>query len=154
MGWHCVIGPRFRLSGQARRHREGAVVRWRRSLSAGHAAGAGHFVGAQATSRTASLSRVQLSMLLEGIDWIAPIRTVEPDDRFKCFLQYSRSFGSFSDPRFMATSFMPSASLPDLDSLDLEAVKALLIDQHEKYTITLNLRTREIERLVLLVEKL
>lgn len=49
---------------------------------------------------------------------------------------------------------MPAASLPDLDSLDLEAVKALWIDQHEKYTATLNSRTSEIERLVLLVEKL
>ena len=49
---------------------------------------------------------------------------------------------------------MPTASPPDLDSLDLDAVKALLIDQHEKYTATLNSRTSEIERLVLLVEKL
>jgi transposase len=49
---------------------------------------------------------------------------------------------------------MVAASLPDLDTLDLEAVKALLIDRHEKYTATLNSRTSEIERLVLLVEKL
>jgi transposase len=46
------------------------------------------------------------------------------------------------------------ASLPDLDSLDLEAVKALLIAQHEKYTATLTSRASEIERLMLLVEKL
>jgi transposase len=52
------------------------------------------------------------------------------------------------------TSFMLAASLPELDSLDLEAVKALLIDQHEKYTATLSSRTSEIECLVLLVEKL
>jgi transposase len=49
---------------------------------------------------------------------------------------------------------MLAASLPDLDSLDLEAAKALLIDQHEKYTATLTSRASEIERLVLLVEKL
>jgi transposase len=49
---------------------------------------------------------------------------------------------------------MFSASLPDLNALDLEAVKALLIDRHESYTATLNSRTSEIERLVLLVEKL
>ena len=49
---------------------------------------------------------------------------------------------------------MFSASLPDLNALDLEAVKALLIDRHESYTATLNSRTTEIERLVLLVEKL
>ncbi len=46
------------------------------------------------------------------------------------------------------------ASLPDLDSLDLEAVKALLIAQHKRYTATLTSRASEIERLVLLVEKL
>ncbi len=49
---------------------------------------------------------------------------------------------------------MLSASLPDLDSLDPEAVKALLIEQHKKYTATLISRTSEIERLVLLVERL
>ena len=49
---------------------------------------------------------------------------------------------------------MVSASLPDLDTLDLQAMKAILIDRHERYTATLNSRTREIERLVLLVEKL
>ncbi|EQD72719.1 TnpB protein, partial [mine drainage metagenome] len=32
----------------------------------------------QAASGTVSLSRAQLSMLLEGIDWRAPIRTAEP----------------------------------------------------------------------------
>jgi transposase len=45
---------------------------------------------------------------------------------------------------------MLAASLPDLDSLDLEAMKALVRTQHEK----LFSRAGEIERLVLLVEKL
>src|SRR5271154_2378382 len=49
---------------------------------------------------------------------------------------------------------MFAASLPDLDSLDLEAAKALLIAQHSSYTATLIARSTEIERLVLLVEKL
>jgi transposase len=49
---------------------------------------------------------------------------------------------------------MFAASLPDLDSLDLEAAKALLIAQHESYTATLSSRSTEIEHLVLLVEKL
>src|SRR5271156_4878545 len=49
---------------------------------------------------------------------------------------------------------MFAAALPDLDSLDLVAMKALLIAQHERYTSTLTSRTSEIERLVLLVEKL
>ena len=42
----------------------------------------------------------------------------------------------------------------DLESLDLEAMKALLIAQHERYTRTLSSRVGEIERLMLLVAKL
>jgi transposase len=49
---------------------------------------------------------------------------------------------------------MFSATLPDLDSLDLEAMKALLIAQHERYTQTLSTRVLEIDRLKMLVEKL
>lgn len=49
---------------------------------------------------------------------------------------------------------MIAASLPDLEQLDLEAAKALLIAQHETYVATLSSRTGEIERLTLLVEKL
>ena len=49
---------------------------------------------------------------------------------------------------------MFAAALPDLDSLDLQAMKALLIAQHERYVATLSSRASEIERLVLLVAKL
>jgi transposase len=49
---------------------------------------------------------------------------------------------------------MVAVPLPDLDALDLQAAKALLIEQHQRYTETLTSRTTEIERLVLLVEKL
>ena len=38
----------------------------------------GRFVWPQATSGTVSLTRAQLSMLLEGIDWRRPVRTTEP----------------------------------------------------------------------------
>ena len=38
----------------------------------------GRFVWPQAASGTVSLSRAQLSMLLEGIDWRTPRRTAEP----------------------------------------------------------------------------
>jgi transposase len=38
----------------------------------------GLFVWPQATSGTVSLSRAQLSMLLEGIDWRRPVRTAVP----------------------------------------------------------------------------
>jgi len=37
----------------------------------------GRFVWPQATGGTVSLTRAQLSMLLEGIDWRAPVRTAE-----------------------------------------------------------------------------
>ena len=37
----------------------------------------GRFVWPQASSGTVSLSRAQLSMLLEGIDWRAPLRTAQ-----------------------------------------------------------------------------
>ena len=37
----------------------------------------GRFIWPQATSGSVSLSRAQLSMLLEGIDWRSPIRTTE-----------------------------------------------------------------------------
>ena len=49
---------------------------------------------------------------------------------------------------------MLAAALPDLESLDVEALKALVIAQHERYTRTLNSRAGEIERLMLLVAKL
>jgi transposase len=38
----------------------------------------GRFVWPQADNGTVSLSRAQLSMLLEGIDWRRPIRTAAP----------------------------------------------------------------------------
>ena len=38
----------------------------------------GRFVWPQATSGTVSLTRAQLSMLLEGIDWRRPQRTCQP----------------------------------------------------------------------------
>jgi transposase len=49
---------------------------------------------------------------------------------------------------------MLAAALPDLDSLDLQAMKALVIAQHEHYSKTLSSRATEIERLTLLVKKL
>lgn len=38
----------------------------------------GRFVWPQATDGTVALTRAQLSMLLEGIDWRRPLRTAEP----------------------------------------------------------------------------
>jgi transposase len=38
----------------------------------------GRFVWPQATEGTVALTRAQLSMLLEGIDWRRPVRTTEP----------------------------------------------------------------------------
>jgi transposase len=62
----------------------------------------------------------------------------------------------------------PALNLPDLDALDPAALKAVILAQHdrhqaqqdrfkaqhERYTATLTSRASEIERLVLLVEKL
>jgi DNA repair exonuclease SbcCD ATPase subunit len=45
-------------------------------------------------------------------------------------------------------------SLPDLETLDPAALRALLLTHHERYIAALSSRAREIERLVLLVEKL
>jgi len=67
---------------------------------------------------------------------------------------FLRPFLLLIDRGLCHTSLMVAAALPDLDSLDLEAMKALLIAQHERYTATLTSRASEIERLVLLVEKL
>jgi transposase len=38
----------------------------------------GRFIWPQASDGAISLSRAQLSMLLEGIDWRRPVRTAEP----------------------------------------------------------------------------
>ncbi|MFZ0707991.1 MAG: IS66 family insertion sequence element accessory protein TnpB [Candidatus Korobacteraceae bacterium] len=38
----------------------------------------GRFVWPQASDGSVALTRAQLSMLLEGIDWRRPVRTVEP----------------------------------------------------------------------------
>jgi len=38
----------------------------------------GRFVWPQASEGSAALTRAQLSMLLEGIDWRRPVRTAEP----------------------------------------------------------------------------
>ena len=43
---------------------------------------------------------------------------------------------------------------PDLDTLDLEAAKALLVEQHSRYTAALISNSGEIKRLLLLVDKL
>ena len=39
----------------------------------------GRFIWPQATEGTVCLTRAQLSMLLEGIDWRAPVRTWRPE---------------------------------------------------------------------------
>ena len=114
----------------------------------------GRFVWPQATSGTVSVSRAQLSMLLEGIDWRASRRTATSHECLSVVFRIHGTFSLLIEEDLWHTPLMLVASLPDLDSLDLEAVKALLIAQHEKYTATLTSRASEIERLMLLVEKL
>lgn len=49
----------------------------------------GRFIWPQVTSGKVSFTRAQLSMLLEGIDWTAPVRTAELVMSAWCFNRYS-----------------------------------------------------------------
>lgn len=49
---------------------------------------------------------------------------------------------------------MDAAALPPLDGLDVEALKALLIEQHARYRATLTSNAQHIEHLKLTIEKL
>jgi transposase len=49
---------------------------------------------------------------------------------------------------------MDAAALPPLDGLDVEALKALLIQQHDRYRAALSSNEQQIEHLKLVIEKL
>src|ERR1035438_6434263 len=49
---------------------------------------------------------------------------------------------------------MVSTTLPDLDQLDIEAWKALVVERHELLVETLSSQTQQIEHLKLVIEKL
>jgi len=49
---------------------------------------------------------------------------------------------------------MDSAALPMLDGLDVEALKALLAEQHAQYRAALNSNAQQFEHLKLTIEKL
>ena len=49
---------------------------------------------------------------------------------------------------------MVSTTLPDLDQLDVEALKALVVERHELLVETLSSQTQQIEHLKLVIEKL
>ena len=49
---------------------------------------------------------------------------------------------------------MDAAALPPLDGLDVEALKALLVQQHDRYCAALNSHEQQIEHLKLVIEKL
>jgi transposase len=53
------------------------LVRWRRLFA--KRLEKGRFIWPQATEGIVSLTRAQLSMLLEGIDWRSPKRTWTPE---------------------------------------------------------------------------
>jgi len=104
----------------------------------------GRFIWPQATEGTVCLTRAQLSMLLEGIDWRRPQRTWDAGDRGlidTCDSPYSCGLCSCFPLIFMHTVCMDSAQLPDLEGLDREALKALLV-QHQEQLISLPLLTR------------
>ena len=49
---------------------------------------------------------------------------------------------------------MVSTALPDLDQLDIEALKALVVERHEVHVEALSSQTQQIEHLKLVIEKL
>ena len=60
----------------------------------------GRFIWPQATEGTVSLTRAQLSMLLEGIDWRSPKRTWTPETT-PLFMPYcSRDFCTITESRY------------------------------------------------------
>ena len=60
---------------------KGSLVRWRWTMSVSKRLERGRFIWPQATEGTVCLTRAQLSMLLEGIDWRRPQRTLDTADR-------------------------------------------------------------------------
>ena len=72
-------GHVFVFRGRRGRSDQDVVVGRRRAVSFREAARAWTLhLAAQATSGTVSLTRAQVSMLLEGIDWRRPVRTQTP----------------------------------------------------------------------------
>jgi transposase len=71
-------GHVFVFRGPARRPDQAAVVGRRRALPFAKRLERGRFIWPQAYQGAVSLSRAQLSMLLEGIDWRRPVRTSAP----------------------------------------------------------------------------
>src|SRR5436309_6774351 len=111
----------------------------------------GRFVWPQATSGTVSLTRAQLSMLLEGIDWRRPERTWDPQlyarGSFAQLFSRREDRGSESS---CDTPRMSVVALPDLNVLPAEALRALILVQHQQ----LLSRESEIAHLKLLIAKL
>src|SRR5665213_3036605 len=162
-GTAAFVGPRLRLPRQARRYREGALVRWRRSVPAGQAAGTRTFrvaAGDQLNGLAEPCAVVDAAgkHRLER----ACVDSRTGDERVGVFPGIHAAFPLLIGCRLCHTALMFSAlSLPDLDTMDHAALKALLLAQQdhyevqqEQYTATLTSRTGEIERLLLLVEKL
>jgi transposase len=125
----------------------------------------GRFMWPQATTGSVALTRAQLSMLLEGIDWRRPQRTAPPqmavEDTFaQLFVQVSLLIARLGG----ILSRLLAATLPDLHALDREALHALLIAEHTERLATqdalvatqqrLSSRENEIEHLKLLLAKL
>ena len=94
----------------------------------------GRFIWPQATSGTVSLTQAQLSMLLEGIDWRRPGAHVRR--RWRCeeknILQFSCAFSSCCKESAVEWRQWLPRALPDLDQLDSEALKALILTLHEE----------------------
>lgn len=123
----------------------------------------GQFVWPQATSGTVALTPAQMSMLLEGIDWRGDRCAVTrrrwrceqrqfPGANFSSLILFFRAVFSCAQKSFWHTARTMTlrATLPDLDALNHNELKALIFSQREQ----LAWRDTEIEHLKLLIAKL
>jgi transposase len=116
----------------------------------------GRFVWPQASEGVVHLTRAQLSMLLEGIDWHRPEPTcadvgVDAGCGFPLFFLRTRN------PVRGILRVMLVPTLPDLSTLDRERLQAMLVAEHQEHIATharLQSRESEIEHRKLLLSQL
>ncbi len=94
----------------------------------------GRFVWPQAKEGTVSLTRAQLSMLLEGIDWRRARENISTSlgsfDPYPHFFSVHAAMTALFHSASWHTEDMAASILPDLEQLDVDALKALVIELH------------------------
>ena len=117
----------------------------------------GRFIWPQAKEGTVSLTRAQLSMLTGRHRLAQAGENLDAADRsvsYNVILLYSCDFCGYSIAVFMAYFGHGFHRSPDLDQLDIEALKALIVEQQVQHLETLSSKTQQIEHLKLVIEKL